>query len=92
MRITNTRLKQIIKVELGKALKEFTFDTRHGELECCDLLVPEGIGRNDPEFVKCLEHPDAYARQRGLEGCPDSAEPAGPEPEPMMHEATKKGK
>ena len=81
MKITKTRFKKIIKEELQKVLKEFTSDTRHHDMQCCDELVPKGIGRNDPEYVECLEHPDGYARKRGLEGCPDLAEHE-------LHEAT----
>ena len=59
MKITKTQLKQIIKEELSKTLREWG-DTRHQDMEMCDDKVPMGFDRNSPEYTKCLEHPEAY--------------------------------
>jgi len=75
MKITKSKLRQIIKEELSKTLREW--DTRHEGLECCDELVPTArpdgskIGRNDDEYVKCLED---FERN----GCPEHEDPEMP--------------
>ena len=71
MKITKSQLKQVIKEELSKTLREW--DTRHEALECCDKLVPREFGRNSREYGDCLT-----AFEENGDVCPEHEDPEMP--------------